>query len=161
MELNFFNPKSAIMKNYLAPIFVTSLLIFIACATEIVAPVQIAQVNLATDTIVVLDPNTFEKIVKVVVPEDEAIPNAIYETDTVITFDADNFEETMEIIRTRVISVDEGNAKEHILKMDQMIENSNHEHLYQIDTIITFDPETFEETIQVIKTKKKNNQKGN
>lgn len=143
------------MKNFLVPIIATSALVFLACAPELVEPLQPAQVNHVRDTIVTYDSNTLEKIVKIVVDNEEAIPNAVYGLDTVITFDGETFEETMEIFRTRIVSIQETTAKNSSSNTTQPIAEKIGDPIYQIDTIITFDPETFEETIQVIKTRTK------
>ncbi len=84
------------------------------------------------------------------IPDQAAMAEQV---DTIITFDPDTYEETVRIVKRtqgkEEVSILKNSIKDVTIKVsDQQVIGDD----YLTDTIITFDPETYKETVRTVKT---------
>ncbi len=99
------------------------------------------------DTIYTFNPNTGKESVSFMTYEEEVVEVI----DTIFTFDPNTYEESVKIVKSEIPLEEYQNSLKRQFKIEPIQEQ---EPLAlgeaEIDTIITFNPDTFEETIKII-----------
>ncbi len=111
--------------------------------------------NIRLDTIVTFDPATGEETMTV---ERVYVDQIVQRIDTIVTFDYDTFSEEVDIVKTEgprtEILLETFTAKEYNNVTGDMEANTYHRYpqdlVRVIDTIVTFDQDTYEEDVTVI-----------